>query len=187
VNKLDEISTVERQADRLYSEIEVERAIDRVAAAISAGLAATNPIVLTVLNGGIIFSAKLMMRLRFPFEIDSLNASRYRGETHGSLIRWLLKPTLPLGGRTILIVDDILDEGVTLAEIIHYCRQQGAAAVYTCVLIDKKIGREKPCQADFVALEAGNRYLFGYGMDYKNYLRNAPGIFACKNAERGNE
>lgn len=182
MNKLDEITRVEREADRLYSEIEVEAAIDRVAGEITAHLADKNPVVLTVLNGGIVFSAKLMMRLRFPFEMDAINASRYRGETRGSLIHWLLKPALPLAGRTVLIVDDILDEGVTLAEIVNYCKEQGAAAVYTCVLIDKNIGRKKPCHADFVALEAENRYLFGYGMDYKSYLRNAPGIFACRKA-----
>ena len=182
MNKLDEIRQVELEADRLYSEIEVETAIDRVAEEITARLADQNPIVLTVLNGGMIFSAKLMMRFRFHFEIDAINASRYRGETRGSLIRWLLKPALPLAGRTVLIVDDILDEGVTLAEIVNYCKGQGATAVHTCVLIDKQLGRPKPCRADYVALEAEDRYLFGYGMDYKRYLRNAPGIFACKEA-----
>jgi len=182
MSKLNEIARVEREADRLYSESEVEAAIDRIAAEISVRLADKNPVLLTVLNGGIVFSVKLMMRLRFPFELDAINASRYRGETRGSLIHWLLKPSVALAGRTVLIVDDILDEGVTLAEIVKYCREQGASAVHTCVLIDKKIGGTKPCHADFVALEAENRYLFGYGMDYKSYLRNAPGIFACKEA-----
>lgn len=180
MNKLDEIARVGREADRLYSETEVEAAIDRIAAQIDARLADKNPVLLTVLNGGIVFAAKLVMRLRFPFELDAINASRYRGETRGSLIRWLLKPSIALAGRTVLIVDDILDEGVTLAEIVKYCKEQGAGAVHTCVLIDKQIGGAKPCHADFAALEAENRYLFGYGMDYKNYLRNAPGIFACK-------
>lgn len=182
MNKLDEIRKVEREAERLYSEAEVEAAIQRVAEAISARLAETNPIVLTVLNGGIIFSGKLLTQLRFPLEMDSINASRYRGATQGRQLHWLLKPALPLQGRTVLIVDDILDEGVTLAEVINYCEEQGAEAVYTAVLVDKKLARDKPCDADFVALEAENRYLFGYGMDYKSYLRNAPGIFACKAA-----
>jgi hypoxanthine phosphoribosyltransferase len=182
MNDLNEIARVEREADRLYSEAEVEAAIERIAGQISARLADKNPLLLTVLNGGIVFAAKLMMRLRFPLEIDAINASRYRGETRGSLIHWLLKPALAVTGRTVLIIDDILDEGVTLAEIVKYCKEQGASAVYTCVLVDKRIGAPKPCHADFVALEAENRYLFGYGMDYKSYLRNAPGIFACKQA-----
>jgi hypoxanthine phosphoribosyltransferase len=85
-----------------------------------------------------------------------------------------------LQGRTALILDDVLDEGITLAALKAWCREQGAAAVFTAVLIDKQLGRERPCRADFVGLEAENRYLFGYGMDYKGYLRNAAGIYACK-------
>ena len=90
-----------------------------------------------------------------------------------------MKPGTPLKGRTILIIDDVLDEGITLAAIKAYCLEQGANAVYCAVLIDKLLGHEKPIKADFVGLEVENRYLFGYGMDYKGYLRNAAGIFAC--------
>jgi hypoxanthine phosphoribosyltransferase len=177
---LEEIAAVEREAERLYSEAAVEAAIDRVAQAVAARLGGANPLLLTVLNGGVIFSGKLLTRLHFPLQIDAVNASRYRGATQGGDIHWLLQPQTPLAGRTVLLVDDVLDEGITLAAIIQWCQQQGARAVYVAVLVDKQIGRERPCRADFVGLEAENRYLFGYGMDYKNYLRNAPGIFACK-------
>ena len=177
---LDEIQRVEREAERLFSEAEVEAALDRLAGEIAGRLGDSNPIVLTVLNGGIIFAGKLLTRLRFPLEIDSINASRYRGATSGGEIHWLLKPRLSLQGRTVLLVDDVLDEGITLAALVEWCKGQGAAQVWVAVLIDKQIGRPRPCRADFVGLEAENRYLFGYGMDYKGYLRNAPGIFACK-------
>lgn len=180
MNILEEIQTVQRQAERLYSEADVEKAIDLIAREISVYLSERNPIVLTVLNGGIPFAGKLIMRLSFPMQIDSIRASRYHGQTSGSHTQWLVKPTLPLQGRTVLIIDDVLDEGVTLAEIIAWCKEQGAEEVYSAVLVDKQIGRERPCSANFVALQTENRYLFGYGMDYKNYLRNAPGIFACK-------
>ncbi|MBS1212025.1 MAG: putative hypoxanthine phosphoribosyltransferase [Proteobacteria bacterium] len=179
MNQLDEIRKVASDAEQLFSAAEVEAAIGQVGAEVSERLGTANPIVLTVLNGGIIFAGKLLMHLNFPLEIDSINASRYRGETQGSHIQWLLKPAVPLNGRTVLIVDDVLDEGVTLAEIVAYCRAEGAQAVYTAVLVDKDLGTEKPCRADFVGLTASNRYLFGYGMDYKHYLRNAAGIFAC--------
>ncbi len=180
MNLLEEISQVERDADLIYSMDQLESAIERMAAEIEARLGGSNPVLLTVLNGGIIFSGKLLPRLRFLLQIDAVKASRYRGETSGGQIEWSLKPNLPLQGRTVLLIDDILDEGVTLAVIKAWCEEQGAAEVLTAVLIDKQIGRERPCRADFVGLEAGNRYLFGYGLDYKNYLRNAPGIFACK-------
>jgi hypoxanthine phosphoribosyltransferase len=80
----------------------------------------------------------------------------------------------------VLIVDDILDEGLTLDAIYQFCEQQGTTSIYSAVLVDKNLGKPKPKQADFVGLQVINRYLFGYGMDYKGYLRNAPGIFACK-------
>jgi hypoxanthine phosphoribosyltransferase len=177
---LPEIQRVEREAERLFSQEHVEAAIARLAADITAQLGETNPVVLTVLNGGVIFAGKLLTELRFPLEIDSINASRYRGKTAGGEIHWLLKPQLPLLGRTVLLLDDVLDEGVTLAALVAWCQEQGAAAVKVAVLIDKQIGRPRPCEADFAGLQAENRYLFGYGMDYKGYLRNAPGIFACR-------
>lgn len=180
MNLLEEIKQVERDAELLHSAAELEIAIDRLAFEIEARLAETNPIILTVLNGSIIFTGKLLPRLHFPLQIDAVQASRYRGQTSGGSIEWLHKPSLSLQGRTILLTDDILDEGITLSVIRDWCREQGAAEIFIAVLIDKQIGRERPCRADFVGLEAENRYLFGYGLDYKNYLRNAPGIFACK-------
>jgi hypoxanthine phosphoribosyltransferase len=180
MKKLEEIERVAAEADCLFSEADLAAAMDRLAERITECLADRNPLVISVLNGGIIPTAQLVMRLRFPLEIESIKAGRYQGATSGSEIRWLLKPGIPLEGRTVLIVDDVLDEGITLAEIRRFCLEAGAEAVYSAVVVDKKLGREKPCRADFVGLEAENRYLFGYGMDYKSYLRNWPGIFACK-------
>lgn len=177
---LQEIQQVEREADQLCSKEQVEAALDRVALGIEETLGETHPIILTVLNGGIIFAGQLLTRLRFPLELDSIHATRYRGKTSGGDIHWLLKPQIALQGRTVLLVDDVLDEGITLAALVDWCREQGAKAVYVAVLIDKQLGRERPCRADFVGLEVENRYLFGYGMDYKSHLRNAAGIYACK-------
>lgn len=180
MDHLDHIRRVAAEADLLFSQTQVESAIARVGQEVAQKLASSNPIVLTVLNGGIIFAGKLLTHLDFPLELDSIQATRYQGQTQGSHIEWLLKPALPLRGRSVLIVDDVLDEGITLAEVAAYCRAEGAAEVHTAVLVDKDLGGEKPCQADFVGLKAPNRYLFGYGMDYKRYLRNAAGIFACR-------
>lgn len=180
MNHLEEIHKVAAEAECLFTQAEVEAAIARLGNEISQQLESTNPVILTVLNGGIIFAGKLLTHLHFPLELDSIQASRYQGQTEGSHIRWLLKPALPLAGRTVLIVDDVLDEGITLAEVVAFCREQGAKAVHTAVLVDKDLGTEKPCNADFVGLNAPNLYLFGYGMDYKRYLRNAAGIFACR-------
>ena len=180
MNILEEVRRVAAEAECLYSQAQVEAAIDRMAEAIGARLADRAPLLLAVLNGGIVPTTQLVLRLRFPLEIDSIKAGRYQGEIQGSAMRWRHQPDIPVAGRTVLIVDDVLDEGITLAEIRRWCLAEGAEAVYAAVLVDKRLGREKPCRADFVGLEADDRYLFGYGMDYKSYLRNWPGIFACK-------
>ena len=177
---LDEIKQIESSADLLYSEVEVEAALDKMADNINLLLADRNPLVLCVMNGGVVVTGKLMTRLNFPLTLDGINASRYRNQTSGGEIKWLLKPETVLKNRTILLVDDILDEGLTLDALYEYCRQQGASSIYSAVLINKKLGYKKPIIADFIGLETEDRYLFGYGMDYKGYLRNAAGIFACK-------
>lgn len=177
---LKEIKHIQAAADLLYSEKEVEAALDTMAEQINSLLADRNPLLLCVLNGGIVVAGKLITRLTIPLNIDSINASRYQNQTSGGSIEWVLKPGTPLQGRTVLIIDDILDEGITLAAIHEYCLAQGATSVYSAVLVDKVLDHVKPITADFIGLETANRYLFGYGMDYKGYLRNAPGIYACK-------
>ncbi|CAA9892913.1 Hypoxanthine phosphoribosyltransferase [Candidatus Methylobacter favarea] len=179
---LEEIKHIQSTADLLCSEAEVEAALERMAREINLMLAAANPLILCVINGGIVTAGKLLTRLTMPLNIDAINASRYQNQTSGGRIEWILKPATPLKGRTVLIIDDILDEGLTLAAIYNYCLEQGATAVYSAVLVDKILGREKLVKADFIGLKVENRYLFGYGMDYKGYLRNAPGIYACKKA-----
>jgi hypoxanthine phosphoribosyltransferase len=177
---LKEIKHVQSTADLLCSKSEVEAAIERMAQEINVLLADCNPVILCVINGGIVTAGKLLTRLTMPLNIDAINASRYQNQTSGSSIEWILKPATPLKDRTVLLIDDILDEGLTLAAIHQYCLEQGAVSVYSAVLVDKILGHEKPVKADFIGLEVENRYLFGYGMDYKGYLRNAPGIYACK-------
>lgn len=180
---LNEILHIESSADLLHNESEVETAIDKMADKINYLLNDRNPVFLCVMNGGVVLSGKLITRLNFPLTFDAINASRYLNNTSGGKIQWLQKPETNLKDRTVLIVDDILDEGFTLEAIIEYCKNQGATSVYTAVLVDKKLNHKKPIIADFVGLEVENRYLFGYGMDYKGYLRNASGIYACKDED----
>lgn len=177
---LHEIQNVQEKAVCLFSREQVDIALDQMAQAISTKLAESNPLILCVINGGIIVTGQLLPRLDFALTLDSVRASRYGHNTTGSNLNWLYQPTTDMHNRTVLIVDDILDEGITLAAIIDWCRQQGASEVYSAVLLDKQLGRAKPIQADFVGLEVENHYLYGFGLDYKTYLRNANGIYACK-------
>ncbi|MES2821327.1 MAG: hypoxanthine-guanine phosphoribosyltransferase [Pseudomonadota bacterium] len=179
---LAHIREVMAQADCLYPETEVEAAIGRIAESINAELAERNPVVFCVMNGGLIFSGKLLPKLTFPLELSYLHATRYRNETSGGELFWKAKPELSFIDREVLIIDDILDEGHTLGAIVDFCRHAGAAQVHIAVLIDKTHDRKaRPdLKADYVGLPCVDRYIFGYGMDYKGYWRNAPGIYAVK-------
>lgn len=179
---LAHIRQVMAEADCLFTEAEVEAAIDRVAVAINAELAERNPVVFCVMNGGLIFAGKLMTKLDFPLELSYLHATRYRNETRGGDLFWKAKPEVSFIDRDVLIIDDILDEGHTLSAIIDFCRHSGARAVHTAVLIDKEHQRKSSpdLKADYVGLNCADRYIFGYGMDYKGYWRNAAGIYAVK-------
>ncbi len=177
---LKEIQQVQQQARLLYTETQIEAALNSMAQAITQKLHDQNPLILCVINGGIIVTGQLLPKLNFPLTLDCAYATRYRNNTAGSDLQWQYKPATPLQQRNVLIIDDILDEGHTLQGIVDYCRLAGASSVHTAVLLDKNLGRAKPLAADFVGLPVDNHYLFGYGMDYKGYLRNAAGIFACK-------
>lgn len=174
----EQASVVYQNADQIFSPDEVNDAYDRMAGEITQRFGGRDPIVLCVMNGGLIPAGHLLTRLDFPLMIDYIHATRYRGETSGGEMHWFKSPELPLEGRPVLIVDDVLDEGITLAAIVESCRSNGASEVCTAVLVEKEHGRGNGFHADFVGLKAPDRYLFGCGMDYKSYLRNVAGIYA---------
>jgi hypoxanthine phosphoribosyltransferase len=168
------------EADLICSAEEVARAIDRLAAEISARLGDANPLVLTVMSGGIFFAGQLLPRLGFPLECDYIHATRYRNTTQGHDIEWIAEPRTKVAGRTVLLLDDILDEGITLAAIKQRLLAQGVRSCLTAVLTEKQLDHEKPASAEFVGLTLPDRYVFGCGMDVRGAWRNLPAIFAVK-------
>ena len=126
----------------------------------------------------------LLTRLQFPLEIDYIHATRYGKNTYGSELFWKVKPNLDLNDRYVLIIDDILDGGVTLAAIVNEIQLLNPTKIYTGVLVNKQRVREDRGlqEADFVGLNIENKYVFGYGLDYKQYLRNAAGIYVVPDA-----
>ncbi|MGH8119169.1 MAG: hypoxanthine-guanine phosphoribosyltransferase [Gammaproteobacteria bacterium] len=176
-----EAEQVYAEAERLYSAAEVEAAIDNMARAITTELKDKNPVVLCLMIGAVIIVGKLLPRLNFPLQLEYVHATRYQGTTTGGNMQWVRSPSVSLQGRTVLIVDDVLDEGVTMTTMIEECKKAGAVEIRTAVLADKQIKKSRPLkQADFTGLSIPDYYVFGYGMDYKSYLRNAPGIYAVK-------
>jgi hypoxanthine phosphoribosyltransferase len=175
----NKIRAVYEQATCLYTTNEVEAALDRMAIKINEQLHDMNPVIICVMVGGLVPLGNLLHRLDFPLEVDYVHATRYRGGITGGEIVWKVKPSANLKDRTVLVVDDILDGGVTLAAIIEEMKLSGAKQVFSAVLVDKHHKRVPNGlqKADFVGLEVDDHYIFGYGMDYNEYLRNAPGIF----------
>lgn len=173
-----EAAEVLATAELIHSTEAVEQALDRLAIEITGKLSGEDPVVLCVLNGALIPTGHLLTRLGFPLRHDYVHATRYRGETSGAELEWIGRPSTSLKGETVLVVDDILDEGITLAAIVRACREAGAKAVYSAVLVEKMHDRIHDFTADFVGLTVEDRYVFGFGMDYKGYLRNVPAIYA---------
>ena len=173
------IENVYKKSTCLYTTKEVEAALDRMAINIHQQLADKNPIIMCVMIGGLVPMGNLLPRLDFHLEVDYVHATRYRGEISGGELIWKVKPSHDMRGRTVLVVDDILDGGLTLAAILAEIKAMGAAEVYSAVLVDKHHKRVENGlkNADFVGLQVDDHYIFGYGMDYNEYLRNAPGIF----------
>ncbi len=179
---LDEMRRAMEEADCLADNATVDAALDRMATGITAKLKDANPLIYVVMNGGLILAGRLLGRLPFPLEVAYLHATRYGHALQGNLLDWRMRPTQDLRGRTVLVLDDILDEGHTLAAIVEHLQAEGAAAVHSAVLVHKDHPRKATpgMRADFTGLDMPDRFLFGCGMDYKGYWRNAPGIFALK-------
>ena len=171
----------------LFDRAAIDAAISRIGASIASDYAGERPLFLTVMNGGMPFASLLALEVgRQPsprgladLQFDYVHASRYRGDTTGAGLHWLRRPETPLAGRRVLLVDDILDEGHTLAEIREWCLAQGAADVRIAAMTVKGHDRRVAgLVADYVAFEVPDRYVFGFGMDFHERGRHLPAIHA---------
>ena len=167
-------------SDPVASAQEVESAIARLAQEISAQLEKSYPIVLVVMGGAVVFAGQLLPRLRFPIEFDYVHVTRYGAATEGSSVEWRVAPPTGVRGRAVLVLDDILDYGLTMHAIREKVLALGAASFQCAVLVEKKLARAKPIHPDFVGLTIEDRFVFGCGMDAKGYWRNLPEIRAMK-------
>lgn len=173
-------SAILHNAELLFSSEQVQNAIRKVAAEIRQALKDSDPMVLSVMGGAVVFTGQLLPLLDFPLHFDFVKASRYHSQTQGQQLIWNVMPGEGVSGRTVLLLDDILDEGITLAAVRDKCLEMGAARVLVAVLLEKQLGREKPIHADFIGLQVPNRYVFGCGMDVNERWRNLPAIYALK-------
>lgn len=172
-----------QQAQLLCPEAQVQAALHKVAQEINAVLAGHFPLVLSVMGGAVVFSGQLLPLLNFPLDFDYVHVSRYGDARTGGAMHWKVAPHESVKGRVVLLVDDILDEGHTLAALKERVMALGAKACYSAVFADKQHGRPKPVAADFVGLVLPDRFVFGYGMDIEGLWRNLPAVYAVKNQD----
>lgn len=168
------------RSDLVASAAQVQAAIGRLAGEIEARLAGAYPLVLVVMGGAIVFAGQLLPRLRFPLDLEYLHATRYGAATRGAGIAWRVEPPAGVRGRTVLVLDDILDGGETMRAIRERLLALGAKSFQCAVLVEKTLARAKPVSADFVGLRIPDRFVFGCGMDAKGYWRNLPEIRAMR-------
>lgn len=157
----------------------VRAAYQRLARALTRQYADKNPLILVLMIGGSFPAAEILRRVSFPFELDYIHATRYRGETAGGTLLWRHRAEMPLTGRHVLVIDDILDEGHTLEAVREDLLAREPASVAVAVLAQKQHARLAPgASAEFIGLQVPDAYVFGCGMDYKNFWRQLPAIYA---------
>jgi len=171
-------------AEELFDKETVDAAVTRMADTLNARFDAPDseqfPLVLGVMGGAVVFTGNLLPQLRFPLEFDYIHVSRYGDEDRGGQVVWKVVPRSNVAGRVVIVLDDILDEGETLAHVKQRLLDMGAAEVVLAVFADKAIGKPKPCKADIVGITIPNRFVVGFGMDAYGYWRNLPGLWAIR-------
>jgi hypoxanthine phosphoribosyltransferase len=181
---LAEANAILNEGDLLFTAEQVAAATSRVAQEINRDYAEKYPLVLSVMGGAVVFTGQLLPQLDFPLDFDIVQASRYGNAKVGAELTWRVAPRDNLAGRHVIILDDILDEGVTLAAIAAMVKKQGALSVACAVFCVKDYGVEinakKPLKAEYVGITVPNRFVFGYGMDVSGAWRNLPAIYAIK-------
>jgi len=178
---IDKALEIHQTSETLFDAEAVEDAIGRLANSVAAICQDDFPLVLCVMNGGLYLTGQLLRHWEFPLTVDYVHATRYRLSTLGKDVLWKAYPQNELKGRHVVIVDDIFDQGFTLEEIKSYCFKQGAKKCTSVFLIRKSHDRNKAdIEADIVALECGDRYLYGVGMDLNGHFRNLSTIYALK-------
>jgi len=174
----EELKQVRLSAELIHDAAVMEAAYTSITEQVSDILYDSSPLLLPIMMGGMYFCGQLMSRLDFPLELDYLHATRYRDKLQGDELHWPVLPSNKIAGRTVLLIDDILDQGITLSSIIERVKKAGAAEVLSAVMTRKQCHREDQVDVTFCGVDVPDRYVFGCGMDYKGYWRNLPAIYA---------
>ena len=169
------------ESDVVFTATEIQHGFDEMAQQLTGLCGDEVWTTLCVMNGGLMMTGEIMKRLSVPMILDFVHVSRYGDSTSAGTLRWQRKPSATLNGANVLLLDDIFDEGETLAALVDFCREEGAARVLSAVLLEKRHDRKATDYVpDVVGLSCEDRYVFGFGMDCEGLWRNLPEIRALR-------
>ncbi len=171
--------------DKLFetsiSEAEIKQRVKAVAEQINRDMAGKNPLLLAVLNGAFIFAADLMREITIPCEISFVKLASYQGVTSSGTVKEVIGINENLSGRTIIIVEDIVESGLTMKRMIESIGTRNPASVHICTLLLKPDRLKVPLTIDYVAFRIPNDFILGYGLDYDQQGRQLKDIYTLKN------
>lgn len=178
-----ELEDVLNRSECLITEARIAAAYDKLAATLNIHYANLNPIIVVVLNGGLIPAGHLLTRLAFAHRMDYVHATRYQNNQGTDKLTWKASLDLEIADEHVVLIDDIFDQGITLKHIFEELQAQNPASLMTCCLLNKLHDRKvEEFKVDFVGMDVEDRYIYGCGMDYHGYLRHLPGIYALKDS-----
>jgi hypoxanthine phosphoribosyltransferase len=156
---------------------DIKEAILKIADKINIDLKDKNPLMICVLNGSFMFSADLLKLIQFPCQISFLKMASYEGVVSSGQIKELFGINENIAGRTVVILEDIVDTGITMRNCINQMKNLGAAEVIIATLLFKPQSLKEDIKLDYVGIEIPNDFIVGYGLDYNGYGRNLPDIY----------
>ena len=166
------------ELELVYSAEQIAAAVRRLSRDISAAYCGKDICLVIVLKGAFFFAADLARQLPLSVEMEFVRLASYRGATTTGRVEVLLGPASPLGGRHLLVVEDIVDTGLTTRYLLDYLSAQHPASLRLCTLLNKRGRRQVPVAPDFVGLDCEDRFLVGYGLDLDERYRHLPDIHA---------
>jgi hypoxanthine phosphoribosyltransferase len=168
-------------ANVLFSEDEIRLRVQELGAAIAADYAGRSPVLVSVLKGASVFLADLFRNVDLPVRVDFMSISSYgASETTGGVVRILKDLDQDIGGEDVLVVEDIIDTGLTLSYLLSILGAREPASIQVCTLLDKSVRRITPLDIPFVGFDCPDRFVIGYGLDYEERYRNLPFILAVQ-------
>ena len=161
----------------LFNRQEIEAAVNRLAAEISGDYHEKYPLLIGILKGAFVFLSDLIRRLDFPLEVDFIRLSSYGKDRQTSgTVKVMQELSTPIKDRNVLVIEDIVDTGLTTAFLLDYLREKKPASLKLCALTDKSSRRQVPVTIDYLGLTVPDKFLVGYGLDWDEKLRNLPDI-----------